>query len=197
MPPGLRRAERMELKVIINPIGQAGPARCLLSNLFYGSGYNFYRCESEPHADDLLIRHKLSQLLQDSRAHLVALQAAFLRKYLPPGRDRTFASSAAVGVQVALERAQRELEAMETGVMTAAAPEVGCIRRDNGSERGTLVQLVALDGDAVLALVTLRDAIARFDNGAAAAVAIDDLLRASDFSALWSRRQALLSVASE
>jgi hypothetical protein len=187
----------MELKVIVNPIGQAGPARCLLSNLFYGSGYNFYRCGNEPHADDLLIRGKLSQLLRDSRAHLVALRAAFLRKHLPPGRDRTFASSAAVGVDKVLERAQRELEAMETGVVTAAAPEMGCIRGHNGEARGTLAQLVTLDGEAVLALVTLRDAIARFDNGAAAAVGIDSLLRASDFGALWSRRQALLSAASE
>jgi hypothetical protein len=46
----------MEQKVITNPIEQAGPGRRLLSNLFYGCGYNFYRCEDELHADDLLIR---------------------------------------------------------------------------------------------------------------------------------------------
>ena len=56
---------------------------------------------------------------------------------------------------------------------------------------------MALDGEALLALVTLRDAIARFDNGAVAAVGVGSLLRVSDFGALWSRRQAMLSAASE
>ena len=182
----------MELKVITNPIDQAGPARCLLSNLFYGWGYNFYRREDELDADDLLIRGKLSQLVHDSHVHLASLHAAFVRKHLPPGRNGAHANPAAVEIEMVLERAQRELQAMEMVVLTAAAPEVGCIRRHD-REQGAVVRLVALDGEALLALVTLRDAIARFDDGAAAAVRIDGLLRASAFNALWSRRQALLS----
>jgi len=78
--------KNVELKVIINPIDQAGPARRLLSNLFYGWGYNFYRRENELHTDDLLIRGKLSQLLRDSRMHVALLHGAFLRKHLPRGR---------------------------------------------------------------------------------------------------------------
>ncbi len=187
----------MELKVITNPIAQAGPGSRLLSNLFYGGGYNFYRREDEPHLDDLLIRGKLSQLLRDSAVHLAALHAAFRRKHLPPGRDCAYASAGAVGMEIALERAQRELQAMEMAVSTAAAPAVGCIRRHDRDEGGAPAKLVALDGEALLALLTLRDAIARFDNGTAAAVGIDSLLKASDFGALWSRRQALLSGASE
>jgi hypothetical protein len=187
----------MELKVIINPIDQAGPARRLLSNLFYGWGYSFYRRENELHADDLLIRGKLSQLLRDSRMHLFLLHQAFLRKHLPPDRGRSFPNPGAVGMGMALERAQRELETMETTVRTAVAPEIGYIGRHDREERATLAALVALDGEALLALVTLRDAIARFDDGAAAAVGMDSLLRASDFGALWSRRQALLSGACE
>ena len=192
-----RFAKHMELKVITNPIAQAGPGRRLLSNLFYGGGYNFYRREDEPHVDDLLIRRKLSQLLRDSAAHVASLHAAFRRKHLPPGRDCAYANHGAVGMEIALERAQRELQAMEMAVATAAAPEVGCIRRHDRDEGGAPAKLVALDGEALHALVTLRDAIARFDNGTAAAVGIDSLLKASDFGALWSRRQALLSGTSE
>jgi len=186
----------MELKVITNPIDQAGPARRLLSNLFYGCGYNFYRCEHELQADDLLIRGKLSQLLGESRMHLVSLQTAFARKHLP-GRDGGPANPGAVEMGRVLERAQRELQAMEMAVASAAAPEVGRIRRHDREAGGALAKLVALDGEALLALVTLRDAIARFDNGAVAAVGVGSLLRVSDFGALWSRRQALLSAASE
>lgn len=193
----MRFGKRMELKVITNPIDKAGPGRRLLSNLFYGCGYNFYRCQHELHADDLLIRGKLSQLLRDSRMHLFLLHQAFLRKHLPRDPGHSFRNPGAVGMGMALERAQRELEAMETAVRTAVAPEMGQVGRHDREERGTLAALVASDGEALLALVTLRDAIARFDDGAAAAVGTDSLLRASDFGALWSRRQALLSDACE
>ena len=66
----------MELKVITNPINGTGPARWLLSNLFYGCGYNFYRCEGELRADDLLIRGKLGQLLRECREHLRSSSAS-------------------------------------------------------------------------------------------------------------------------
>jgi hypothetical protein len=194
--PRVCREKGMELKVITNPIDQAGPARRLLSNLFYGWGYNFYRREDELDADDLLIRGKLSQLLHDSHAHLASLHAAFVRQHRAAGRIGLHGNPGAADIERTLERAQRELQAMEMVVLTAAAPEAGCIRRQDRGEGGAVAKLVALDGEALLALVTLRDAIARFDNGAAAAAGIDCLLRASAFSALWSRRQALLSGAS-
>jgi hypothetical protein len=183
----------MELKVITNPIDQAGPARRLLSNLFYGWGYNFYRREDELDADDLLLRGKLSQLLHDCHAHLASLHAAFVRRHLAPGRGGGHANPGVIDMVRTLERAQRELQAMEMLVLNAAAPEADCIRRQEREQGGAVAKLVALDGEALLALVTLRDAIARFDDGAAAAVGIDAVLRASGFSALWSRRQALLS----
>ena len=44
-----------------------------------------------------------------------------------------------------------------------------------------LQRLVALDGEALLALVTLRDSIMRFDDGAAAAAGTASLLRACGF----------------
>lgn len=183
----------MELKVITNPIRGTGPARGLLSNLFYGCGYNFYRCEGELRADDLLIRGKLAQLLRECREHLRLLETAFRREHRVPCGDSAFLHPTAVATAQALLGAQRDLQVMEITVHTAALPQLARIHQRNREERGTLEQVVMLDGEVVLALVTLRDAVARLDNGAAAAAKVASLLGASDFSALWSRRAALLS----
>jgi hypothetical protein len=184
----------VELRVIVNPIGP-GPAKRLLSNLFYGCGYNFYRYENELLADDLLIRGKLSQLLRECRAHLSRLEAAFRREHhqAQGGGGYGFLSPTAVRMAQALLSAQRDLEAMERAIHNATVPQTRHFQRHRREEPSTLAQLVILDGDTVLALVTLRDAVARLDNGAAAAARMEELLRASDFSALWSRREALLA----
>ena len=184
----------MELKVITNPINGTGPARWLLSNLFYGCGYNFYRCEGELRADDLLIRGKLGQLLRECREHLRSLEASFRREHrATPARDYALLHPAVIATAQALLGAQRDLQAMETAVHTAALPELARLHQRHREERGTLEKLVMLDGEVLLALVTLRDAVARLDNGAAAAARVGSLLGASDFSALWGRREALLS----
>lgn len=56
-----------------------------------------------------------------------------------------------------------------------------------------LDKLVALGGEVLRALVTLRDATARLDDGPAAAAAVANLLEASDSSALRRQLEALLS----
>ena len=176
----------MELKVIVNPISETGPAGRLLSNLFYACGYNFYRRGNQQDVDDLVIRGKLTELLEESRVHLSALEAAFRL------RARLFAGPPPAATLEALECAQRDLDAMQAAIRNAAA---GMERfpQSPGAAGGALEKLVALDGEAVLALVKLRDAIVRFDNGAAAAAGTGNLLGASGFNALWSRREALLA----
>ncbi|HEX5462159.1 MAG TPA: hypothetical protein VFX20_19490 [Steroidobacteraceae bacterium] len=184
----------MELRVILNPISEPGPAKRLLSNLFYGCGYNFYRFENELLADDLLIRGKLSQLVRDCRAHLSSLEMAFLRDHRArTGGDYAFLSPAALTMAQALLSAQRHLQAMEAAIRSATLPESRHFQRHHRERHGTLEELVMLDGEVVLALVTLRDAVAKLDSGAAAAARMDELLRASDFRALWGRREALLA----
>lgn len=183
----------MELKVIINPIAEAGPAKWLLSNLFYGCGYNFYRLASELCADDMVIRGKLSQLLRECRVHLSSLEAAFRRQHRALGGDYAFLSPEAVTTSQALLGAQRDLQAMEMAIGTATVPEGDHFHQRHREARGRLERLVALDGDVLLALVTLRDAVARLKDGPAAAAGMERLLRASDFSTLWARREALLS----
>ena len=119
---------------------------------------------------------------------------ALRREHRAPGnRDYAFLHPAAVATAQALLRAQRDLQAMETAVRTAALPELARIHRRHREQGGTLLKLVMLDGEVVLALVTLRDAVARLESGAAAAARVGGLLGASDFSALWSQREALLS----
>lgn len=177
----------MELRVIVNPLNGTGPARALLSNLFYAGGYNFYRRGSGLCADDLLIRGKVAELLQESCIHLSGLEAAFRI------RMRPFAGPPTAATIHALEGAQRDLEAMSATVRNTELGELEHFPPDRREEPGILRRLVTLDGEALLALVTLRDAIMRFDDGAAAAAGTPNLLRVCDFNALWSRREALLS----
>jgi hypothetical protein len=177
----------MELKVIVNPISGTGPARGLLSNLFYAGGDNFYRRESLLRADDLLIRRKLAELLEESRRHLRVLEAAFRV------RVRLFAGPPTAAAIEGLESAQRDLDAMQATVRNAALGEMECFLRRQRAGREALERLVALDGAALLALVTLRDAIVRFDDGAQAAAGTSNLLSASGFHSLWRCRQALLA----
>jgi hypothetical protein len=184
----------LELKVIVNPLDGTWPGKGLLSNLFYGCGYNFYRRASELCADDMVIRGKLSELLRECRVHLSVLEAAFRRSHRPlPDRDYSFLSPQAVTTAQALSIAQRDLQTMETAIRTATVPEKDRLHPHHRGERDTLKRLVALDGEVLLALVTLRDAVARLKDGPAAAARMGDLLRASDFGVPWSRREALLS----
>lgn len=184
----------MELKVIVNPLEGTVPGKGLLSNLFYGCGYNFYRRGSELCADDMVIRVKLGELLRECRVHLSVLETAFRLQHRPlPDRDYSFLNPQAVVTAQALLIAQRDLQALETAIRAATVPERGRLHQRHRGERETLENLVALDGEVLLALVTLRDAVARLKDGPAAAARMSDLLRASDFGALWNRRESLLS----
>ncbi|MDA8348325.1 MAG: hypothetical protein M0038_05910 [Pseudomonadota bacterium] len=185
----------MELKSTANPIEAAGPVKQVLANLFYGWGYNFYRRENQLRADDLLIRGKLSELLGQCRAHAAALESDFRREHLPaPTREHPFADPAAVSVAQALERAARRIETLETAIRTAAVPEMDRIHQRHRNERTTLEQLVAADGDLVLAVVSLHDGALALTDGASAAAALTQLLDAQDIQALWNRREQILSV---
>jgi hypothetical protein len=185
----------MELKSTANPIDAAGPVKQVLANLFYGWGYNFYRRENQLRADDLLIRGKLSELLGQCRTHAAALESDFRRAHLPPPtRQQPFPDAAAVSAAQALERAVRKIETLETAIRNAPVPEMDRIHQRHRNERTTLEQLVAADGDLVLAVVTLRDGALALTDGASAAAQLTHLLEAQDIQALWTRREQILSV---
>ena len=185
----------MELNSTANPIDAAGPVKQVLANLFYGWGYNFYRRENQLRADDLLIRGKLSELLGQCRAHAAQLESDFRREHLaPPTREHPFPDAAAVSAAQALERAAHKIDALETAIRTAPVPEMDRIHQRHRNERTTLEQLVAADGDLVLAVVNLRDGVLALTDGASAPVQLQSLLAAQDIQALWNRREQILSV---
>ncbi len=185
----------MELKTAPNPIESAGPVKRVLSNLFYGWGYNFYRRENQLRADDLLIRGKLSELLGECRKHVNELEASFQREHLPaPTREHPFADPAALAAVQSLQRAAQHLESLETAIRTAAVPEMDRIHQRHRIEGPTLEQLIDVDGKLVLAVVTLRDAVAALQDGATAAPELTRLLAAGTIHSLWEQREQILSV---
>lgn len=188
----------MEFKTTDNPIDDAGLAKQVVANLFYGWGYNFYRQENQWRADDLLIRSKLSELLGQCRAHLAALEAAFRREHLPPPtREKPFPDSAAVASVQVLQRAQHEIESVETAIRTAAVPEMDRIHQRHRNEAETLQQLAKVDGDMVLAVVKLRDAIDKLDDATKAPEEVRNLLDSTGVREIWKRREQTLSVFAE
>ncbi len=185
----------MELKTAPNPIDSAGPVKQVLSNLFYGWGYNFYRRENQLRADDLLVRGKLSALLGECRKHVNELESGFRRERLPaPTREHPFADPAALATARSLQRSAERLESLETAIRTAPVPEMDRIHQRHRIEGATLEQLIAADGELVLAVVSLRDAVGALQDGATAATELTRLLASGEIRTLWERREQVLSI---
>ncbi|MBD8881359.1 hypothetical protein IHE49_12780 [Rhodanobacter sp. 7MK24] len=185
----------MELKTTENPIETADPATQVLSNLFYGWGYNFYRKENQLRADDLLIRAKVSEMLGQMRAHLAGLERDWRREHLPaPTREHPFPDAAAIATAQALQRAQQGLESLETKVRTAPVPEMDRVTQRHVNERDALERLAAVDGDLVMAVKSVFDAAAGLLDPATAAGALSAILAHSGVDALLARRAEVLSV---
>lgn len=185
----------MELKTTDNPIESAGPAKQVLSNLFYGWGYNFYRKENQLRADDLLIRAKVSEMLAAMRAHLAALERDWRREHLPaPTREHPFPDAAAVSTAQALQRAQQGVEALETKIRTAPVPEMDRVTQRHVNERDALERLAAVDGELVMAAKSALDAAAGLLDPATAANGLSAILAQSGMEALLVRRAEVLSV---
>ncbi|MBD8873208.1 hypothetical protein [Rhodanobacter sp. DHB23] len=184
----------MELKTTENPIETAGPARQVLSNLFYGWGYNFYRKENQLRADDLLIRGKVSEMLAAMRAHLAGLERDWRRERLPaPTREHPFPDAAAVATAQGLQRAQQGIESLETKVRTAPVPEMDRVMQRHVNERDALERLAAVDGDLVLAAKSALDAVAGLPDPATATAGVAAILAQSGMEALLARRAEVLS----
>lgn len=185
----------MELKTTDNPIDSAGPAKQVLSNLFYGWGYNFYRKENQLRADDLLIRAKVSEMLAAIRAHLAGLERDWRRERLPaPTREHPFPDAAAVATAQALQHAQQGVETLETKVRTAPVPEMDRVTQRHVNESDALERLAAVDGELVMAAKSALDAMAGLRDPATAVNEASAILSQSGFEALLARRAEVLSV---
>lgn len=185
----------MELKTTDNPIESAGPVKQVLSNLFYGWGYNFYRKENQLRADDLLIRAKVSEMLGVMRAHLAALERDWRREHLPaPTREHPFPDAAAVATAQGLQRVQQGIESLETKVRTAPVPEMDRVTQRHVNERDALERLAAVDGELVLAAKSALDVVAGLLDPATAASELAAVLAQSGMETLLVRRAEVLSV---
>jgi hypothetical protein len=188
----------MEMKKTDNPVDDASIGKQVLSNLFYGWGYNFYRHENQLRADDLLIRGRLSDWLGESRAHLAALEADYRRQYLPPPtREHPLPDAAAISHAQTLQRIQRDIESIETAIRTASVPEMDRIHQRHRNEGETLEQLVSADSALALQIKRFRDAIAAISDATAAIDQAPALLKSSQIDASWQQRKQILSVLAE
>lgn len=185
----------MALKSTANPIDTAGPVKATLSNLFYGWGYNFYRKENQLRADDLLIRSKVSDLLGGCREHLRKLEADFRREHLgPPTREHPFPDRTAVATAQAMERAQREIESLETRIRNASVPEMDRIHQRHRNERDTLEKLAEVDQSLASATINFHEGVLRLSDGGTAAAETPRLLQASGIETTWQRREQVLAL---
>ena len=185
----------MSPPLVDNPIDNAGPIKATLSNLFYGWGYNFYRKENQLRADDLLIRGKVSDLLGEARAHLAGIEAAFRRDRLPPpSRENPFPDRTAVQTAQALQRAQKDIEALEVKVRNASVPEMDRIHQRHRNERDTLEKLATVDQDLVASALAFHDGIAKIADGDTAVAETQRLLKSAQFDEVWRRREEALSI---
>lgn len=183
-----------ELKGVTNPIDSAGPAKQVLSNLFYGWGYNFYRKENQLRADDLLVRAKVGEMLAAARTHLAALERDWRRVHLPPPtREHPFPDPAAVARAQGMQRAQQQIEALELRVRTAGVPEMDRIHQRHREEATTLTQLVEADGTLVLAAKQLGEAVLAEQDAAALTDALPSLIAQSGIESGLAQRQQTLS----
>lgn len=192
--PAMRQA-MVSPPIADNPIDTAGPVKAMVSNLFYGWGYNFYRKENRLRADDLLVRGKVSDLLGEARSHLARLEADFRRERLPaPTREQPFPDRTAVQTADALQRVQKDIEAIEVKVRNASVPEMDRVHQPHRNERDTLEKLAAVDEELVACALVLREGIVKLRDGTAAASETPRLLESARFEALWHRREEVLSI---
>lgn len=185
----------MDLKSTANPIDTAGPVKATLSNLFYGWGYNFYRKENQLRADDLLIRSKIGELLGQCREHLRKLEADFRREHLgPPTREHPFPDRAALATAQAMERAQRDIESLETRIRNASVPEMDRIHQRRRNEHDTLQKLADVDQSLASATINFHEGVLKLADAGTAATAAPRLLQASGIDTTWQRREQVLAI---
>ncbi|MBU2767245.1 hypothetical protein HAP94_13950 [Acidithiobacillus ferrivorans] len=136
----------VQLKSIQNAIDQAGTARQLAENLFYGWGYNAYREENKLRADDLLVRGKVSHILCDARAHVAEVEREYRREHLrPPTRENPYPDAHAIRVAQDVERITKVIESLEVKVRNASVPENDRVWARHRNEGDTLSKLLEFD----------------------------------------------------
>jgi hypothetical protein len=117
-----------------------------LELLLTGYGYNYYAVKNTMRADDLLIRQKVSGLLGQAAEALVAQEAAYRRKYVPPStREQPFPPRETLEVLQDLDRLRSTLLDLAASVRGMPVPAQDRTWWRLRSERALLDQLLRFD----------------------------------------------------
>ena len=172
------------LKDIPNSISDAGAIRRLVENLYQGWGYNAYRKENQLRADDLLVRGKISELLSDLRRRWQVREQAWRAEHLPPPtREHPYPDAEAVKAAQSMQAIQKQIEAFEVKIRTAAVPENDRVWQRHRNEKDTLEHLMAIDQQM------LESVIGMMESASTCAVSEFHL---GELEQVWAARQDLL-----
>lgn len=172
----------------------AGILRQIATNLFYGWGYNFYRKENQLRADDQLIRSKAASLLGEAMASVSTAENDYRREYLPaPSRAKPFPDAEAVQSAQKLERAAKNVGAIEAQLQHQPVPENDRMTQRFRQEAATLQKLIEHDERLVGQCELLRKMVSGQD-GLALLKNMSDFEKALDAvrETLRNREAALL-----
>jgi hypothetical protein len=126
--------------------------------LINGYGYNWYRADNQARADDLLVRQKAGYFLGLAASKLLEAEAAYQRKYLPPGtREQPFPPPDKVAAHRRLREVRQAILATEAAVRALPVPPSDKIWQRHRLELTTLKRLTDADVRLVGAAKLLAD----------------------------------------
>jgi hypothetical protein len=167
--------------------------------LLNGYGYNWYRQDNRMRADDLLIRSRASELLENAVARLRELEGGYRRKYLPPPtREHPDADPQHLAAAQRFRSVAERILELDTRLRGAAVPPNDKIWQRHRDELGTLERLGQCDAVVLAGAKELDDCVAALaaDLGLdpAAEQRIDHLL--GELAAALTGRGEILAIAS-
>jgi len=165
--------------------------------LLNGYGYNWYRVDNQTRADDLLIRQKVSYFLGLAGSKLLETEAAYQRKYLPPGtRENPFPPPDKIAAHRRLREFRQAVLAVEGVVRALPVPPTDKIWQRHRQEITTLKRLQNADVGLIGAAKLIADEVERVSvdqwNDNETPERLDGIL--GEFKNLIEERRALLLI---
>lgn len=143
-----------------------------------------HREENQLRADDLLIRGKISEFLGALRkCWNIREQDWRAQRLPPPTRQNPYPDQSAVKTAQSMQAVQKQIEAFEAVIRTAAVPENDRVWQRHRNEAQTLERLMACDNDLLETLVGLLEA--------AGSTAVTDF-SLEPLEKCWGQRQGIL-----
>ncbi|HEX2910415.1 MAG TPA: hypothetical protein VH186_06370 [Chloroflexia bacterium] len=117
-----------------------------LQLLLTGYGYNFYDKKNQARADDLLVRQKASNSLEEAAQALSALERDFQRQFIPPlTRESPFPSQEILNEVREITRLRERISALASRIRGMPVPTQDRTWWRYREEQATLQRLLELD----------------------------------------------------